>query len=111
MYGKSLVKEIDGEEGGDFGRILKSITSGNRDDSQNVDASLAQKEAQELYDAGQGTTGTDEIEFVRIFCTRNFAQLNATFLAYQKVADNTIEKAISKEISGNLKKALLAIGK
>jgi len=47
---------------------------------------------------------------VRIFCCRSFPQLNATFKAYHAIVGNTIETGIKKEMSGDLKKALLAIG-
>ena len=55
--------------------------------------------------------GTDEIEFIRILCSRSFAQLNATFNAYFEYSNTDIEKAIKKEFSGNLEKALLTIGR
>ena len=54
--------------------------------------------------------GTDEIEFIRIFCSRNFRQLNATFEAYLKVCGTDIEEAIKKEMSGKFESSLLAIG-
>jgi hypothetical protein len=50
VYNKTLSEEVSGEEGGDFGKILRSISTGNRDDSHHVDPDLAKKEAQELYD-------------------------------------------------------------
>lgn len=110
-FGKNLHEEVSEEENGDLGRIFKSISSGNRDDSTYSDQHLANKEAQELYDAGQGTTGTDEIEFIRIFCSRSFAQLRETFIAYRGIADNDIEKAIKKEFGGHMELALLTIAK
>lgn len=64
-----------------------------------------------LLQAGQGKVGTDEIEFIRILCSRNYRQLFATFEAYEKISDNDIEVAIHKEFSGDLRRALLAIGK
>lgn len=60
--------------------------------------------------AGQGKVGTDEIEFVRILCSRSFSQLRATFDEYYKLCQTDIEKAIKKEMSGDLEKACLAIG-
>ena len=111
MFKKDLEKEVADEQGGDLGRVFRSIASGTRDDSLDLDIALAKKEAQELYDAGQGKMGTDEIEFIRILCSRNFRQLNATFEAYQQNCGTDIEKAIKKEFSGKLEQALLAIGK
>ena len=51
-------------------------------------------------------------KFIRIFCSRSFAQLNATFDIYgEQNNKNDIEKAIKKEMSGKLERAFLAIVK
>lgn len=74
-----------------------------------VDEDKAKQDAQILYDAGEGCFGTDECEFVRILCSRSFPQLQATFNAYKSLSGHDIEKAIKKEMSGDLEKACLAI--
>ncbi len=51
------------------------------------------------------------MEFVRILCSRSFAQLRATFLHYEQLCGTDIEKSIKKEMSGDLEDALLAIGR
>ena len=53
--------------------------------------------------------GTDELEFIRILCSRNFRQLNATFEAYLIICGTDIEAAIKKEMSGKFERCLLAI--
>ncbi len=52
--------------------------------------------------AGQGKVGTDEIEFVRILCSRSYSQLRVTFEEYYRFANTDIEKAIKKEDFSNL---------
>lgn len=112
MYKKDLGKELAGEQGGDFGRVLQAIATGNREENYDVDADLAKKEAEELYEAGKGKIfGTDESEFIRIFCRRSFHQLNATFWEYNEMTKTPIEKSIKSETGGNFEKALLTIGK
>lgn len=64
-----------------------------------------------IFKAGEGKFGTDESEFIRILCSRSFSQLNATFEEYKKINGNDIEKAIKKEMRGDLEKACLAIAK
>ena len=102
MFGHNLDDDIQSDLSGDLCRVMRSLVSGNRDANHTVDLNLAKKEAQELYDAGEGKFGTDEIEFIRILCSRSFAQLKATFENYFQIADNSIEKGIKKEMSGNL---------
>jgi annexin A7/11 len=111
LYNHDLEKDLANEEKGPLGKIFRSIASAGRAESRAVDQGLANKEAQELYDAGEGTFGTDESAFVRILCMRSFPQLNATFNAYSKISGHDIEKAIKKEMGGDLEKACLAIVK
>jgi hypothetical protein len=110
VFGKTLLKELESEEKGDLGRVFRSLASAGREASDRYDINLAQKESQELYDSGQGKVGTDESEFIRILCSRSFLQLNVTFQKYYELCSIDIEKSIKKEFSGNLERALLAIG-
>lgn len=111
-YGADLEKEIKNEEDGPLGRIFRSLASADRPSGRNVDGAMAQEEAKQLYDAGEGKNlGTDEVEFVRILCSRSFAQLRATFQEYEKLSSTDIEKSLKKELSGDLEDALLAIVK
>ena len=59
---------------------------GAREESDVVDADKAQREAQELYEAGEKQWGTDESKFNQILALRSFPQLRATFDAYVKVS-------------------------
>ena len=125
-----MEKDIEKEEGGPLGRIFRSLLQGVRPASSgSVDTALVKKEAQKLYDvciikfeslilfiywifkAGQGKVGTDELEFVRILCSRSYSELRIIFEEYYKISNTDIEKAIKKEMSGDLERACLAIGK
>ena len=55
--------------------------------------------------------GTDEDQFLRIFCSRSFDQLSDTFKNYAKLSGHSMETAIEKEFSGELAKVFSAIGK
>lgn len=56
-----------------------------QDEGHAVDLRLAEKEARDLHDAGEGRWGTDESRFLQIISKRSFAQLRATFAEYAKV--------------------------
>lgn len=105
----NLEQDLAEEQNGDLGRLFRSIVSASRPSTSSVDSVLAQKEAQELYDAGEGKLGTDESELIRILASRSFPQLRATFEAYNRIADKDIASSIKSETRGNLEDALVAI--
>lgn len=109
LFNKELEKEVAEDVSGSFGRLMRSIVSAGRADEYAVDQDLARKEAQELYDAGEGRFGTDDSEFIRIFCSRSFGQLWETCQYYKAISGADIEEAIKKEFSGSMEKACLAI--
>ncbi len=53
--------------------------------------------------AGEGERGTDEDVFVRVLCSRSYAQLRATFNEYSKISGGRdIEQSVKRETSGDL---------
>ena len=50
MFDRDLVEDIKSENSGDFGRMLVSLASGGRDNSQTANLDLAIKEANLLYE-------------------------------------------------------------
>lgn len=102
--------DLKNEEGGDLGRLFRSLASGGRRENHGYDKDYIEKETQNLYDAGEGKTGTDEKEFIRILSSRSFAELNAIFALYKESFENDLEQAIKDEFSGDLCEALLTIG-
>ncbi|KAM5313969.1 annexin A13 isoform 2-T2 [Glossophaga mutica] len=81
----------------------------NRDEGDNVDKDLAGQDAKDLYDAGEGRWGTDELAFNEVLAKRSYKQLRATFEAYQIFIGRDIEEAIEAETSGDLQKAYLTL--
>eukprot|EP01135_Chromosphaera_perkinsii_P000032 Nk52_evm11s16 gene=Nk52_evmTU11s16 len=110
-YKKSLEDDISSDCSGHFKRLLVSLCQASRDESTEVNQEKAEQDAAKLYDAGQGKIGTDESVFNRIIALRSYPQLRATFDAYIKVAGYDIERAIEKEMSGDVEKAFLAVVK
>ncbi|KAK4302356.1 hypothetical protein Pmani_025541 [Petrolisthes manimaculis] len=109
-YKADLDEKLDGELSGDFGRLMKSLVAGGRDENQTVDSARAKTDAQALYDSGVGMNSeTNEEEFIRILNTRSFPQLKETFDEYERLDSEGIEKALTEEFSGDLRKGLLGI--
>ncbi|ELU14293.1 hypothetical protein CAPTEDRAFT_164839 [Capitella teleta] len=108
-FERNLEEDIMNETSGYFKRLLVSQVNAGRDQSDDVDEDLANEEAQEIYDAGEGSWGTDEAAINKILSLRNYAQLRATFDAYGNLAERDIEEAIDSECSGCLQEGLLAI--
>lgn len=50
MFDRDLVEDIKSEQSGDLGRLLVSLASGGRDNSQTANIDLAVKEANLLYE-------------------------------------------------------------
>lgn len=109
MYGKSLESELKDEASGCFKRLLVSMANGHRDESMMTDVNQAMNDARVLKESGIGRMGTDESEFNRVLCTRNFAQLKLIAQEYEKLTGHTLEKDIKKEFSGDIEDGMVAI--
>jgi annexin A7/11 len=109
MYKTSLEQALEGETSNCFRRILRSLLTGNRDESLVTDLNSARNDAQVLKNSGVGRWGTDESEFNRILCLRNKEQLKIIAQEYEKLSGNTLEKDIKKEFSGDIEDAMVAI--
>lgn len=83
---------------------------GGRKEGHSVDRVHALKQAQDLHAAGVKKWGTDEATFNAIMCAENFAQLQAVFAEYKKLAGHDMEEAIKKEFSGDVQDGLSAVG-
>jgi len=108
LFDRDLIKDIQSETSGDFKRILVSLASAGRENKP-INKELAKKEAKELFEAGEGTWGTDESTFNRIFANRSFAQLRLTINSYKIHTGQDMEKAIENEMSKDLKRAYLTL--
>ncbi|XP_055955975.1 annexin A11 isoform X1 [Patella vulgata] len=108
LFKSDLEKDIAADTSGHFKRLLVAQLTANRSDAP-PDPTLAQKDAQDLYKAGEKKFGTDESQFNRILSARSYAHLREVFNCYQKISKNTFEKAVKSETSGDLEAGYLAI--
>ena len=105
-----LESDLKSVQGGDLGRVFKSLLSGGRPSNHGYDIEQMKQEAVALYNAGEKKLGTDEEEFIRIFCTRSFPELSSIFSIYAAQYKKDIEIVLKKELSGDFLIALATIG-
>uniref|UniRef100_A0A671WH27 Annexin n=1 Tax=Sparus aurata TaxID=8175 RepID=A0A671WH27_SPAAU len=109
-YEKSLEDAVSGDTSGMFKRVLVSLLTAGRDESDKVDEAQAVVDAKEIYEAGEARWGTDEVKFLTVLCVRNRNHLLRVFEEYQKISGKDIEESIKREMSGCLEDVFLAIG-
>ncbi|XP_044863368.1 annexin A13 isoform X1 [Mauremys mutica] len=109
LFERDLESDVKSDTSGSLRKILVSVLQANRDEGLEIDAELAGQDAKDLYEAGEGCWGTDELVFNVVLAKRNYMQLRATFQAYEKLKGKDIEDAIKSETSGDLEKAFLTL--
>ncbi|RUS89811.1 hypothetical protein EGW08_002423 [Elysia chlorotica] len=131
-------KDIANDTSGDFKKLLISASMGRRyeishdklsqavqevvnpDDGSGTgmyevnyrllsDQDKAKNEAKQLYKAGEKRWGTDEETFNRIFSSRDYYQLRATWDEYVKLTQRDILNSVDRETSGDFRAGLRAI--
>ncbi|KAJ0047399.1 hypothetical protein NL108_002093, partial [Boleophthalmus pectinirostris] len=109
--GRSMLHDLKGEVGGEYGKALLILAEGKRDESTHVDAAKAKADAKALYEAGEKKWGTDEAKFIDILCHRSIPQLRQTLIEYKEISKKTLQESIESEMSGDLEKLLVAVVK
>lgn len=131
-----IEKDIEGDTSGDFKRLLVAASQGDRYEitreqleeaveeitvegngtgmynvnySKLADMGQAKRDAEKLFKAGEDRWGTDEEEFIRIFSTRHYYQLRATWNEYVKLTQRDITNSVDRETSGDFRSGLKAI--
>ncbi|VDL60707.1 unnamed protein product [Hymenolepis diminuta] len=119
--GKTLEDAIKGDTSGHYQEALLMILAGQSDEPQTqqlkglspaninefVNTSLAEQDAKEIYDSGEGHVGTAEGRFMRPILNRSVIQLNATNKAYIKNYGKPLVEAIKKETSRDFENLLV----
>ncbi|KAM7534495.1 hypothetical protein Aperf_G00000114237 [Anoplocephala perfoliata] len=119
--GESLEDAIKGDTSGDYREALLLVLAGQSDEppvqqmkkispeniNEFVNLGLAEKDAKEIHDAGEGRLGTAESRFMRPIINRSFLQLSATNDAYIQKYGKSLVDAIKKETSGDFEDFLI----
>ncbi|XP_030069461.1 annexin A6 isoform X2 [Microcaecilia unicolor] len=107
-YQKSLEDALSSDTSGHFRRILVSLAQGNRNEGEE-DQAAAVEDAKQISDTGSGDSDSIETRFMSILCTRSYPHLRRVFQEYVKQTNHDVEHTIKKEMSGDVKDALVAI--
>lgn len=107
--GDDLESDLESETSGDLKRLLVGLSTGARDESDDIDAERVEADAQALFDAGEDQLGTDESEFQRILVAKSIRHIRAVLVAYAAIAGKTMVESISSEMSGDLEQGYLNI--
>uniref|UniRef100_A0A3P8X9Y4 Annexin n=1 Tax=Esox lucius TaxID=8010 RepID=A0A3P8X9Y4_ESOLU len=79
-YGGKLEKDIVGDTSGHFQKLLVILLQGSRE--KGVDEDRIEKDAEELFAAGQGKVGTDEEKLINILGNRSHEHLRLGMCVY-----------------------------
>jgi annexin A7/11 len=109
LYSVEVEKDVGGDTSGDYRELLLNILRADRPESATVDVEAAKRDAQTLYQAGEGKLGTDERTFIEILTKRTYPHLHTMAQQYANITGHSLEVGISKEMSGNFKKALIVL--
>jgi annexin A7/11 len=106
LFKTTIEKDVADDTSGDYKNLLLACLRAERPEGAPVNVEEAKKDAAILYKAGEGKVGTDEKVFIDILSHRSFPQLHAINYAYAQTTGHNLEVAVSKETSGNFKRAL-----
>ena len=107
-HDKSLVDRIRSELHGANETLALELLKGERDECGKADEKLAVNQADQLA-AGAKGWGTDTNAFIQVLAKNSPKQNRAVRSAYEKKHNKSLESLIEREMSGNLKKCMLAL--
>jgi Annexin len=108
LFGKRLEQGIRESKTGNFRKLLKILSAGNRDESTAVDVAAAKSDAEELK-KNLAKYSVDEKQLVEVFSVRSFAHIKVVSDEYKKLTGTSLAKSVKKKVSDSLRKAFLAI--
>ena len=108
-YGKDLIAEIKDETSGDYRKIVLALLDGNRGTNSSPDLENCSKIADEIYQAGEAKSGTDEEIFIKYFTTLSSAELLLVCKEYHKKYNKNMLDIINNEFNSHTQKLLKII--
>uniref|UniRef100_UPI0037E8573A annexin A1-like n=1 Tax=Semicossyphus pulcher TaxID=241346 RepID=UPI0037E8573A len=110
-YETELEEVIRDETSGDFTTALLAMLKAQKDESDEIDMDLVQKDTVTLFEAAEHPEGLNVASFIDILTSRSAIQLSKTFQQYALASDITLPKALNMELDGDIEDCLLDIVK
>ncbi|XP_053466658.1 annexin A1 [Ictalurus furcatus] len=110
-FKKELEADIKSDTSGYFRDCLLALCKATRSEDKTVHVDLAEKDAKDLYEAGEKRKGTDCSVFINILTSRSAPQLRKVFECYSKFSKVDMAKAVDLELKGDIENLLVAIVK
>ncbi|KAK3538715.1 hypothetical protein QTP86_014313, partial [Hemibagrus guttatus] len=110
-FKKDLEADIKSDTGGHFRDGLLALCKAARSEDRTVNEDLADKDARDLYEAGEKRKGTDCTVFINILTSRSAPQLRKVFERYSKYSKVDVAKAIDLELKGDIENLLISVVK
>jgi hypothetical protein len=110
-YRKNLRKELIGELGGDFEDFILELLKGEREEAT-PDTSVAFTDTKQLLavkEKSKGKVAFNKAVGIRLLTARSFDHLREVSLQYKKATNVDMQKAIEKNIRGDLKKGMITL--
>jgi len=107
LFNTDLEKDVADDTSFNYKGLLLAQLRGERTESPTVNIEEVKKDAAALYKAGEGRLGTDEKTFIEILTRRSFPHLHMVAEQYVIITGHSLETAITKETSGDFKKAMI----
>lgn len=111
VYDRDLQEDIVDDTDGDFTTALLALLRAEKDEGDEVDKDLVQKDAETLFEAAEHPDGIDVSVFIDILTSRNPQQLSKTFQKYALGSDITLPSALDMELKGDIEDCLIDIVK
>lgn len=109
LFKIDLEKEVEDECGSDLKRLLISLLQCNRSETTDIDEGKLDKDIKDIYEAGEGTLGTDESVFNKVFTNRSPAELRYINDNYFKLCGKALSNVIDSEFSGDIQRLLKTV--
>jgi len=106
-----LEYDVRDDTSGDFQKLLITLIRAKKDESLTVNEAAAEKDADELYNKGEGKIGTDDDFFIQVFSLRSNLHLQAVDKYYRQKHGKPLIEAVKKETSFYFKDTLIALSK